>query len=447
MSLDQHARVTVRQDGASVSKPGYGVPAGLSVNATWVERSRTYSGIQAVAADWDSDTPEYRFAARTFGQTPRPPSLKILRAVGKPTQAYTVSVINVKNDHTYQVDVVGTGVTTTTVEYESDADATEDEITAGLTAALNDVTGKNYTAVDGVDGTIAITGSSAGAWFSLQIRNLDDLGITQDHAEPGTALADDLDAILLEDRDWYALETFYNSEDYILATAAWCETNKRLYMANSCDTSAATVAESGGSDVLKQLNDLNYEYSAHFYHWSPAEMMGAGWLGQGLPHDPGTETWAYMTITGITAPPLNDTHRANLDARRASYYKSAGGNSFTWEGKLPNTTVRFIDSRRLLDWIQSEVQVGIFGQLLGAVGKVPYTRRGMLKIENAIRAVFGVGQRREAIATDPEPTVTLPELEDIPPADIADRVLDDVQATCRATGAIHSVDVDIIVSP
>lgn len=150
MSLDDHVNLSIVADSVSASRQGFGVIGVLSHNCDdWgsEEGSRSYANASEVAADWETDTPEYLACAKIFSQSPRVPLVKILNAqLNKPTQKYTASVATVKSSYTYQLLVSGVGFDEETVEYESDSASTEAEIVSGMVDALNAVDDKNFTA-------------------------------------------------------------------------------------------------------------------------------------------------------------------------------------------------------------------------------------------------------------------------------------------------------------
>jgi hypothetical protein len=92
MGLDDIVSITFSLTNPGVTSAGFGVPLIASPNATWVERTRTYSSLTAVAADWGAATPEYLAATKMFSQTTGLTSLMIGRCANKPTQTYSVSV-------------------------------------------------------------------------------------------------------------------------------------------------------------------------------------------------------------------------------------------------------------------------------------------------------------------------------------------------------------------
>ena len=445
-SLSDHVVLSITQDSVGLTRAGFGVAGILSVNAAWAERSRTYSDLAGVAADFAATSPEYLAAQALLSQSPHPSSLKILRAVGKPTLVYTCGVVNIKNSHTYQIRVVGEGVTTTTVEFTSDASALNDEIVAGIVAQLELVAGKNFTAAvvvgAGDTDTFTVTGDAAGDWFSLEVLDVTDLKVSMTHAEPATTLATDLDAIVLEDDEWYALYTLYNSEAYVLAAAAWVESQMKIYVADTNETNAIILA-AGGSDLLQDLDTANRARTAGIYHGDPSEMIGAAWLGRCLPLDPGSETWKFKTLAGISADQLTATHRTNLLAKDANGYYDVAGVSMTFEGTTSDGD--YIDVQRGLDWLTDDMTKAVFGALAGA-NKIPYTDAGVAVIENEVRGSLKRAIGRGILAGDPEPVITVPLVADVASVDKTARLLPDVKWSATLAGAIHKVNISGVVS-
>jgi hypothetical protein len=414
-----------------------------SIGDSFSDRIRFYTSSTGVLEDFDSDSPEFLAAAAIFAQNPRPPRIAIGRAAGQPTQRYEVTV-TAADDTVYSINVRGEGVTAETASFTSDGDATAAEISAGLETALNAVTGANYTAVDNMDGTVTVTADAAGDWFALESTDHALTSITQDHAEPGTSLATDLAAISNESDEWYALYTLFNSTAYVAAAAAYIETAKKFYLAESSDSVTVTTAEASGTDVLDDLDEADYTRTGGFWHPDPADMAGARLLGRWLPLDPGTETAAYKTLTGLVAPTLTETQRSNISDRRATYYKSEVGASFSWQGEVADQSFAFMDTRRFVDQLESDIALNVMTLFL-VNDKVPFDAVGISMVKGAVRAAI-LEHLGEGIAEDPAPVVTAPEAEDVSVANKALRHLPDVEYSATYSGAIHSVAINGVLS-
>jgi hypothetical protein len=324
--------------------------------------------------------------------------------------------------------------------------AQNDVICAQLVQALNDVVDKNFTAAQtpGALETdyIVVTADAAGDWFSLTVDNVSLMKIEQTHAEPGTTLATDLDAINLENDAWYALYTLYNSDGYVKAAADWIESVKKIYIADLSNSETATLAN-GGGDTADDIQTSAYSRTAVLYHPNPSEMAGAAWLGTRLPYDPGSETWKFASPSAVDPVTTTSTHRVNLRAKAANTLQTVGGRNIFWEGTMADGG--FIDTVRGLDWLEDDMLAGVFGALASAT-KIPYTNAGVALIVNEIRASLERAIDAGILSDDPKPTVTAPLVADIADADKGVRLLPDVKFTCTLAGAVHKVQIIGVVS-
>lgn len=283
-----------------------------------------------------------------------------------------------------------------------------------------------------------VTGDTAGAWFSLEVYDVNAMSIKQTHTV--SDIDDDLTDILLADGGWYEVHTLYNSNDYVKDVAAWVEANKRLYVfdVNETDSITTTYTATVSTDTLAQLMDLGYARTMGAYHPRPSAQFAAAWMGRWLPTDPGKATAKYKTLAGVEAVVLSATHRNNLVARRSNSYQGVAGRNITWEGTVFSTTYKFLDVVRNLDWVEDDLLKGIFGALAGA-DIVPYTPEGIAMIEAQVRATMTRAVAKGIFSKTPVPVVTAPEFEDIDDTDKEDRTLRDVKFEAKLAGAIHKV--------
>lgn len=445
-TLSSQVSLTITVDSLGVARAGFGTALVVSHTATWLERSRTYTDLAGVTADFDAGTPEYIAASALFAQSPHPEQIIIGRAALAPTQVYEIDVSSVVNSTKYAVNVIATGATASNpLTYTSDSSATNDEIVAGLVTALNGVSSKNYTAAaTGTAGSqvVTVTATAAADWFSIEILDPTLLAIKQTHTDPG--IATDLAAIQVENDTWYALHTMYNSKAYVLAAAAWIETQSKIYLVDVNETQAITVAVgSSPTDTLYALFALTYNRTAGSYYPSPAAMFSAAWLGRVLPDDPGSATWKFKTLAGIAAVNLTSTHETNLRARKANCYETIAGVNKTWEGTVAGGTFGFIDTTRGLDWLSDDMTKGVYGAMSGSE-KVPYTNAGLALVRNEIKAslkrAFGMG-----IIND-DYVIEMPSISSISSSDKALRRLPNVKWSASLQGAIHEVVISAVVS-
>jgi hypothetical protein len=449
MSINDHVLLTILADAVNASRAGFGGIGILSHNCDFPEKSRTYADSTEVAVDWDSDSPEYLAAAKVFGASPKVPSLKILNAnISQPTQQYTLAVADIQDEHVYEVTVAGEGFDEETVEITSGVGATNDAILAALVVALNAVVGKTYTAAvvvgAGDTDTMTVTGNAPGNWFSVQVVDVTDLSIFQSHADPD--VADDLDAIVLEDSDWYWLITLYNSEAYVLEAALWANTNEKMYYFAS-NATADLGTSTGTAGIGDKIRAFAYRYAAGDYHPNPKLFADAALVGNLAARSIGSWTAKFKRRTGVTTVPLTSQQRANLNERQMNYYEVTKGLNLTSEGTTAADGVyKFIDNVVNLDWLRDTIATNVF-TMMNSLDKIPYTDAGAALVEAQIRAALAEGIRNGVLTDDTEPTVTVPLMADVSAADRALRILPDVEFTAVLAGAIHKVLITGTVSP
>jgi hypothetical protein len=403
----------------------------------WTERSRTYSSITGVAADFATTTPEYKAANAYFSQSPRPEQLVIGRGALKPTMVFklTVASASVLDSQKYAVVLNGTKY-----EVTSDATATNDEIITLLQAALAaPATAAGFTAA--IAGTapstyLTLTGSAAGNWCSFYPTDPSLLTLLQTTLNPG--IATDLDAIVVENDNWYALMTLYNSSACVLAAAAWTESKDKIYGAQVTDSECATVAAGIATDISKALQTAAYFRTLDVYHPDNGQFIDAAMFGRLLPYTPGSETWRGKTLAGISAmgtvPPfkMTETWRQNLINKNAGYYYTIAGRNITAEGKV--AAGEWIDTIRGRDRLKYRIQEAVALVVMNA-DKVPYTDAGIGKIDNAIRGCLRLSVT-DGFLTD-NYTVIVPTAASQALVDKAARILRGYSFTAPIAGAIH----------
>lgn len=330
--------------------------------------------------------------------------------------------------------------------------AQNDVICAQLVRRLNAASGANYTAtqVTGADetDTIRVTANAPGEWFSLEINTPAALSIAQTHAAPGDVLlAADLGAILLADQSWYCVIPLYPSTAYLLAVAAFVESNGRSCVYDVVDSRPITTALSGGTDVGAQMLALGFARTMGCYHHAPAEFLAAAEMGRWLPTDPGSATPKFKTLAGISPSRLTDTHKVNLRARRMNAYEQVlPDRAFFWEGTVFSTVNKFFDVTRNSDWLSDEASKALLGVFVGN-DIVPFTPEGIIMMKGALLGTAELALTRRVLAGTPPPVVTAPAIEDVPAVDKEERNLRELKLSGALAGAIHkAIPVTVVLT-
>ncbi len=441
MALSDYVTVAITQTSAGPTLPGFGVGLVPSYSAAWTERTRVYSNLAGVAVDFPVTTsPEYRAATAYFSQNPAPTQLMIGRMANKSTKVLSLTALTPTTQllYTYTLQVRGQGFADQNVTFTSSGSPTDALWASGIVAALNAVSGKNYTAA-GAASPVTITGNAAGGWFSVEIVNANDMKISETEADPG--IAADLTAITAENPNWYGFGNTFNSKPIAIAAAAYIEASNRLFIVQSQDTNTILTA-TGNAELIDQLKTNTYTRSAGFYHPYPSQFADFALLGKCLPYTPGSETWKFKTLAGVSTFAMTATQRTNITARNGNSYESVAGLSITFDGKVASGN--FIDITRGLDALTSDILTSIFGTLAGAP-KVPYTDPGIATIEAALRGALKRGEDK-GILTPGSTTVTVPANANVSTADKLSRTLNNVFFTGQRAGAIHSANIQGSVS-
>lgn len=439
MALSDIVNVSITTETAKVTQAGFGVPLILAADTPvgFTERTRSYTELSGLGVDFATTTATYKQASAIFSQNPRPPTVMVGRLANIPTQRFAITPV-ASNSTVYELRVNGT-----LVSFTSDASATVTEIIAGLTSAINALS-LGITCSDQTT-YLRVIANTAGAFFSIESLDVTKLAIAQDHADPG--LAADLGAIFLENSTWYALLFAFNSKACVEAIATWAEANKKLFIAQTQDSAVITLADgsdTGGSQTVAGSLKASARFrTALIYHPSTMAFADGGLAGRCLPLDPGSETWAFKTLAGVSSVTMTATHRTNALAKYVNIVETIAGVSVTEEGKV--SANEFIDIIRFRDWLEARISENVFGALVRNK-KVPFTDGGIAIVKGLILAVLQDGVDVGGLASDPAPTVTVPKAANVSSNDKAARRLTGVKFDAVLAGAIQAVTISGTVS-
>lgn len=257
-------------------------------------------------------------------------------------------------------------------------------------------------------------------------------------------IAADLEAIMEESNLWYGISLCTQTDAVILAAAAWVETQEKILIADSDEAAILTTAT---SDIASALKLLGYDRTALVYSGDADQGPSAGWLGGQLPQVPGSSTWKFKQLDGITPDTFTSTQRniaigvPGTPGKNVNIYETVGGVAITQNGTMAGGD--WIDVTIGLDWLKSRLQENVYSVLVNAA-KVPFTNAGIALIVNAVRQTLNQALANGLIDADFE--VTAPDVLDVSAADRANRILPDVTFTARLAGAIQTVEIEGTVS-
>lgn len=424
MGLDSIVQISISRQTAGVTQAGFGVPLILGPNAPFANTEiRQYASIDAVDEDFETSDAERVMANKLFSQTPRPPFIKIGKTSMPVAQIETLTP-DPKNQESYTVTING-------VEFEfvSDMDATAEEIVAGLIALVNADTDLRVTASGST--TLILTADNAGEPFTIAAS--ENLSIA--HTTASNGIAEDIIQAINVDPDWYELLTTATDKTTVRMASETIESRKRIYNFLNSDSNVRTNAT---DDIFSELKAKGLMRTFGAYSGTSGDRMDAAWAGRVLPLDPGSETWAYKTLAGVTVDKWTDPQIAFLDDKNVNYYINIAGVNVTQNGKMVGG--EYVDVVRFIDWLTARMQEAIFGDL-SRLDKIPFTDAGFAIIENDMRAVLEAGVRAGGIGSSQDYSITMPKANTISQEDKAARRLTGIKFSAVLAGAIHAVQI------
>ncbi|RKI90434.1 DUF3383 family protein [Parablautia intestinalis] len=198
-------------------------------------------------------------------------------------------------------------------------------------------------------------------------------------------------------------------------------------------------------DKENPLADKKYMRSFGIY--SENKYVHIAWMAKVFSFDPGSETWAFKTLSGVNPSEITTSEMRQLEEKGLNYYAACAGRNITRNGYM--TGGEWIDVIRFRDWLKNRMQIKIY-ELFIKNPKIPYTDSGIVLVENQMEAVLAEGQKTGGISEteyneNDEPvrgyTVTVPRSASLGREQRAKRVLTDCHFTARLSGAIHVTEL------
>lgn len=247
----------------------------------------------------------------------------------------------------------------------------------------------------------------------------------------------------LEVGGWYGLYVCDVTEDQYKTFAAWAETNRKLFAYTvDCSTS------DGVNNPVEKIYSYAFGVGTKCISTNVNnEYIALAMLAKALTYQAGSETWAYKTLSGVSADAFTTAEITSLKALNLNYYVECAGRAITLDGKT--TSGEWIDVIRFRDWLISDMQTRIFNLFIKNP-KVPYTDAGITLIQNQMIASLKEGQNVGGIAQTeydeegneiPGYTTSVPRSSGVSDADKASRTLSGCKFTARLANAIHIVEI------
>jgi hypothetical protein len=422
--LTDIVQVQISRETQAVSRAAFNIPMFLAELTAFSERSRSYTSLAALAEDFKSGSSVYEAGLRYFGQELIPSTVVIGR---KQVNSVTGSIGTVSNSTVYSMTVDGVLVSIT-----SSASATATNIVTALKAQYTSVGPATVNMVDNLSGTFSLTVASPGTGWSV----LSSINVLTVNAASTETWPDAITAVENDNNEWIVLNASTHVKADILLIAEAIEAREKVYGVSSSD---ADIKTNGVGNLAKTLKDLGYQKT--FLMWkgdADENYPECAWSGYQIQPLPGSNTWAYKTLTGTSVDKLTGTQTTNLLANNVNTYEEIGGVRATTNGKMVGG--EFIDVMIGVLWLTARMRERIWFRLVNS-SKIPYTQVGVSVIEAEVRAQLNEGIRNNFLAQFPSFVINVPDVLLVSPNLKATRTLEDLSFEATLAGAIHYVKI------
>ena len=434
MSLETIVNVTISSQTRGVTRKGFGVALIAGYHTLYGARVREYSDLAGLTADgFTTFSPIYRAALALRSGTNKVPKFKVGRRALATSQVIWVTPTVTLVGEVLTIKVTFPDGTSTTLSRTNLVAETVATLSTAWAALLNALAASTAT-----DDTTRVTFNSTTAGSLFYLEEVYGFDLYDKSADPG--IATDLAAITAADGDWYGLLLDSNSEAEVNAASTVTEAQERLFGYATGDATARNGTAGGVMDdrFLAQVFRTFGIFSENTSGYAAARAMG-----ECFPLDPGSETWKFKSLSGVTASILTASQESAIEGKNGNHYQIVAGLGILQQGVVHSG--EFIDVVRGRDWLVARLRERVYG-LLANARKVPFTDAGVDMVRNVVLAQLREGIGAGLLAASPEPVVTVPLVADVSTADKAARLLPDVEFSATLAGAIHAVEINGVIS-
>jgi hypothetical protein len=161
-----------------------------------------------------------------------------------------------------------------------------------------------------------------------------------------------------------------------------------------------------------------------------------------LPTLPGTATWAFKELVGVTKMKLTADQRGFVLSKNGMVYTDVANFGVTEQGKVASG--EFIDIIVGLDWQIARISEAVFGRL-ATTPKIGYSDNGVNTLAGDVFEVLmqgvGTADAPGLYKEDPQPTVSTKPVAEVPTAERALRQYNYITFVAEFEGAIHYAGV------
>ncbi len=189
-------------------------------------------------------------------------------------------------------------------------------------------------------------------------------------------------------------------------------------------------------EFVKALNKSTRVFA--IYKANIKDYPAAALMGKMLAQAPGSSSWAFKQLEGVSRAQLSTDTIDKLQKANINRYINIKDVGVTLDGRVAQG--EYIDIIHGIDWLHVRIQERLF-RLLMVNPKIPFTLQGVDLVRSEIMAQLKEAVYRGLLAADPEPMVSIPNIEDIDLTTRGKRILPDVHFSGRLAGAIHHIEI------
>lgn len=443
MALSDIVNVSINKSTAYPSRAGFGTPALVVLHTFWQALVRRFSASTALTEMATAGVPTshvlYRMASRLLSQSPRVKSFVVIKRTRAYQQIWELRPQIATEGFVYSFTLIGPTGTETAISYTVLAAATTSTVATAIAALINAAADVSAAAVGPV---ITATVDSGDFMTIKDLPPISVLEVLDVSTDPGAD--DDLSDAEIEIQKSRSLSFYAAAFDHLggaalESAASWFAARKLLLAARTSDSECAAP---GVTDcVLSNLQAEEHERTTVlFAQGSTGDFRDVAWLGKMLPTEPGAATWAYKTLTGISADSITSGEEEAILSKGGNTYLEVNDISHASPGVT--SSGEYVDVTRDLDFVHARLQEDLFGYI-ASQQKVPFTQSGIDALEATAQARLDRCTRapNQIFSSDNPPVATATAIGDTEASDRASRVLREISFAAQLTGAIHTLDV------
>src|SRR5690606_15742813 len=166
------------------------------------------------------------------------------------------------------------------------------------------------------------------------------------------SLTDAYGKIKEQDNDFYFVGMYSHEPADIQEMANLVQADTKIFGTSYSGADALDALNTGDIGSVLQALDLSRTFI--LYAENPDEYPEMAFIGLQAPKDPGSTTWKFQTVSGVTVSNLSTTQSLTLKDTRYDYgkgyntYERVAERNIFQEGRMVNS--EFIDIIRFADW-------------------------------------------------------------------------------------------------